>query len=316
MSVNAVNSTVSAARVGDNITVKEANTLTGPEVVGTLTGKDEFELVKPLSADVKFGNKLKTVTHDPVKEANDKNRVRLVRKGVKIGAGIGTGLGVALLPFVWPFIFVAIPVAIGVGALAGYIHSRRKPITESQIERDRALALATDVKLGNKLKTVTPELVREVNDKNKARLVHKGIKIGAGIGSGLGVALAFLSPPLIVVAIPVAIGIGALAGYIHSQRKPITKSQIEQNSPLALAAAQYKKNPLVKRGVKIGGIIGGVIGVPVGGLIALTAAAMIAPTFGGAVIVFGAVFIGVGGAIVSLLIGLGALGGYIHSLIA
>jgi uncharacterized protein YneF (UPF0154 family) len=218
-----------------------------------------------------------------------------------------------LLPFVWPFIFVAIPVAIGVGALAGYIHSRRKPITESQLEENSRLALAAEVKPDNKLTTVTPDLVKEVNDKNRARLVHKGVKIGAGIGSGLGVALAFIFPPLIIVPIPVAIGVGALAGYIHSRRKPITESQIAQDSPLALAAAQFKKNPLVQRGVKIGGIIGGVIGVPVGGFIAFMGATAFATSFGSAVLVFGAYFGCIAGAAVCLLIGLGALGGYIHS---
>ncbi len=316
MSVNALNSPISAARPDGNITAEETKILTSSEALGAFTDKDEFESSRHFAADVKPDNKLTTVTPDRVKEANDKNRARLVRKGVKIGAGIGSGLGVVLLPFVWPFIFVAIPVAIGVGALAGYIHSRRKPITESQLEENSRLALAADVKPDTKLTTVTPDLVKEVNDKNKARLVHKGVKIGAGIGSVLGVALVFFSPPLILVAIPVAalsIGVGALAGYIHSRRKPITESQIAQDSPLALAAAQFKKNPLVQRGVKIGGIIGGVIGVPVGGFIALMGATAFATSFGSAVLVFGAYFGCIAGAAVCLLIGLGALGGYIHS---
>ena len=188
--------------------------------------------------------------------------------------------------------------------------------------------LATDIKVGN-LKNVTPETVKEVNDNNKKRLVHKGVKIGAIVGGVLGVAALIATPillgPLFYVAPAVAmavlgltVGIGALAGFIRSRTTPITKGEIKRQSPLAVAATRFKKNPLVQRGVKIGGAIGGTIGgVGAVGVVTTAAAAFIlgAGAAGGAgpVLLVAASALGILGAGVALLIGIGALGGYIHS---
>ena len=209
--------------------------------------------------------------------------------------------------------------------------------------------LAADVKVGNQLDNPTAESVKEVNSKNQARLVDKGVRIGAGVGPFVGIGTAVASflglaswggavvfgghhvaaglggvvwafPGAIGVAVAVAgitIGIGALAGYIHSRRNPITAGEIKRKTPMALAAAKFKKNPLVQRGIKIAGIIGGsisavfavagttlAIGAGIGGGAALAGSMLLA---------FGAPAIGVLGLGVAALIGLGALGGYIHS---
>ncbi|MED5463636.1 MAG: hypothetical protein VX699_03200 [Myxococcota bacterium] len=187
--------------------------------------------------------------------------------------------------------------------------------------------LATDIKVGN-LKNVTPETVKEVNDNNKKRLVHKGVKIGAAVGGVLGVAaliatpillgpLFFAAPGIAMAVLGLTVGIGALAGFIRSRTTPITKGEIKRQSPLAVAATRFKKNPLVQRGVKIAGAIGGTIG-GTGALGALTVGSIVAIAAGttslaAPVIAVTAGYIGVLGAGVALLIGIGALGGYIHS---
>lgn len=191
--------------------------------------------------------------------------------------------------------------------------------------------LATDIKVGN-LKNVTSETVKEVNDNNKKRLVHKGVNIAAAVGSVLGVAALIASPfllgpaffvaPAIAMAIVgLTVGIGALAGFIRSRTTPITKGEIKRQSPLAVAATRFKKNPLVQRGVKIGGAIGGTIGgVGAVGVLTTTAAAFIvgagvagAGAFAGPVLLATASALGVLLTGVALFIGVGALGGYIHS---
>ena len=189
--------------------------------------------------------------------------------------------------------------------------------------------LATDVKLGN-LKTATPEVVEEVNANNQARLIDKGVKIGAAVASvvaiigivctavipALAASVAYFAMALGAASAIAAlgVGIGALAGFIHSRLNPITKSEVEQESPLALAATRFKKNPLVQRGIKIAGAIGGTIGGvgAVGVMTTSVSAAMLgAPaSFGlGA----GAALVGIILTGISLIIGIGALGGYIHS---
>jgi len=188
--------------------------------------------------------------------------------------------------------------------------------------------LATDVKVGN-LKNVTPETVKEVNTNNKKRLVHKGVKIGAIVGSVLGVVgliatpiilgpAFFVAPAIAMAIVGLTVGIGALAGFIRSRTTPITKGEIKRQSPLAVAATRFKKNPLVQRGVKIAGAIGGTIGgVGAVGVVTTAAAAFIlgagaggaaGPVLLAATAAFGVLLTGV-----ALLIGIGALGGYIHS---
>jgi len=257
MSVNALKPTLSAIRADGHITLEEAKTLTNPNKgLGVNTDKDEFEVFKRLSADVKVGNQLENPAPETVKEVNRMNKERLVDKGVRIGAGVGpfVGIGTAIASF------------MGLASWGG-------------------------------------------------AAVFGGHAVAAGIG---GVVWAF--PVAIGLALAVAgitIGIGALAGYIHSRRNPITAGEIKRKTPLALAAAKFKKNPLVQRGIKIAGIIGGsisavfavsgttlAIGVGIGGGAALA---------GGALLGFGAPAIGVLGLGVAVLIGLGALGGYIHS---
>ena len=248
MSVNALKPTLSAIRADGHLTLDEVKTLTNPNNgLGVNTDNDEFEVFKRLSADVKVGNQLKNVTPDVVKEINDKNKERLVHKGVKIGGAVGGGVGGTA------FVAVAATV-IGLAAAAG------------------GYAI-----LG----------------------VFWAVPVALGIGAAIA---------------GIAVGIGALAGYIRSRRNPITASEIKRKSPLAMAAAQFKKNPLVKRGVKIGGIIGGVISglgaVPLGFL------AVAAVMWGGSaagLIVAAPVVLGLLGGAVCLMIGLGALGGYIHS---
>jgi len=175
--------------------------------------------------------------------------------------------------------------------------------------------------------------VAEVNKKNKERLVHKGVKIAGITGAVISAlalgGIAITGGPAVISAsgafaalVGVIVGVGALAGFIRSKTHPISAEDVQNQSPKALAAQNFKKNTDVQRGVKITGIVSGVMAgiVAVGGVIGLSG---LAAAVGGGASGAGAALLGfafsvafVGGPVIgamALLIGLGALGGYIHS---
>lgn len=174
----------------------------------------------------------------------------------------------------------------------------------------------------------TSKEVREINRQHRARLVHKGVKI-AGItaaviaGAGLIAALVSAGPAIAfalgagAVLTGLVVGIGALAGFIRSKTHPVTPSDITRDAPNAAAARAFKEAPLVRRGVRIGGIIGGSSGAVVTvtgilGAIGLTMASSTGFTLaaGLGILLFQvAPMLGA----IAVVIGLGALGGFIHS---
>jgi MFS family permease len=197
--------------------------------------------------------------------------------------------------------------------------------------------LKKDIETGNKLKEATPATVAEINKKHRNRLAYQGLNKGGLIGGavGLGVLVASTAAVLAtatggwilfagaLVVPAIAIGCLALAGFAaligktvgqkKAQNAPIDAAEVQQATPRVVKAAGFKKNALVQRGIKIAGIVGG----STAGAVAL-GALIFAGTFGfgqmaAGALLFGAPFIAVAGLFIAAVIGIGALGGYIHS---
>ena len=185
--------------------------------------------------------------------------------------------------------------------------------------------LAADVKVGNQLDVVTSDTVKEVNAKNKDRLVHKGVKIGSAVGAfgmvgGVIAAAALVSAPAALgigaAILGAIVGIGALVGAVRSRRNPISANEIKEKTPLALAAATFKKNPGVERGIKNAGVIVGVICgvVAVAAAIALSGAILGAGAAGAMqLLIYTGPVLGALAGVAVIGVGLGALVGYIRS---
>jgi hypothetical protein len=185
--------------------------------------------------------------------------------------------------------------------------------------------LAADVKVGNQLDVVTSDTVKEVNAKNKARLVHKGVKIGSAVGAfgmvgGVIASAALVSAPAALgigaAVLGAAAGIGALVGAVRSRRNPISANEIKEKTPLALAAATFKKNPRVERGIKNAGVIVGAICgvVAVASTIALSGAILGSGAAGAMqLLIYTGPVLGALAGVAVIGVGLGALVGYIRS---
>jgi len=136
--------------------------------------------------------------------------------------------------------------------------------------------VATDLRPTNDTTPIN-EKVDALNVKNKDRLVGKGVKIAGLTGAALagivalGTALeagaigaffsvAFTAAPLVALAV----GVGALIGFIVSKSSPVTKEDVENNTEKAQAADNYKKDVNVdaaaRNGAKAGGAVAGVFG--------------------------------------------------------
>jgi hypothetical protein len=162
------------------------------------------------------------------------------------------------------------------------------------------------------------------------------LAVGAGVaGGGLAVLVALPFTGGAVLAclafVGIVIGIGALGGYIHSQVKGSPKEQPSVGPVTADLEAAYQleqtldkgvttKNH-VKKGTKIGGIVGGVLGgLGLGGWGVATLVAAGSTTgfltgtaaLGVGFLTFWPVALGAL-AVAGISVGLGALGGYIHS---
>ena len=136
--------------------------------------------------------------------------------------------------------------------------------------------LANDIKKSEPASLPAAEKLAEVNAKNKTRLVNKGVKI-AGItaavvsvvGGVAAMALIGVGGFFAVAAIPVfvalAVGVGALAGFIRSRTNPISAEDIKNKTPIAVEAENYTQNPGVKTAGKIGLASVGILGI--GGLL-------------------------------------------------
>lgn len=242
MSINALNSTISAIRTDGHISAAEAATLTSPKVLGAYTNQDEFERLGNLARDIEAPN---AINVKPVEKQS------LVKRGVKIAGAIGGTIGgvgavglltfAAALPFaeggVWAIatipiaiggllgIAAGVGVVIGLGALGGYIHSKVKGSPKAE---PSAGSVTADAEAAAQIKKVLDKGITAEDP------VKKGMKIGGivggvlgGLGLGSWVVGTFLAIETFAMFFPVAIaalavagiavGIGALVG--SNQRK-------------------------------------------------------------------------------------------------
>jgi hypothetical protein len=229
MSINALNSTISAIRTDGHISAAEAATLTSPQVLGAYTNQDEFERLGNLARDIEAPN---AINVKPVEKQS------LVKRGVKIAGAIGGTIGgvaavslitwAVAMPLMAPaagFLAVfTIPAAvvgivviaafvgtvIGFGALGGYIHSKVKG---SPKEEPSEGSVTADAEAAAQIKKVLDKGITAEDP------VKKGMKIGGivggvlgGLGLGTVVVGSFLSVAMLNVLIPVSVAVLAVAG--------------------------------------------------------------------------------------------------------
>ena len=256
MSVTALNSAISAARADGNITTEEAKTLTSPQVLGAYTDKDEYQALTNFAADIKGAN---TVPKPEAKQTLTKRGVNIgaiigttigtvgavgaitIAVGTAIAAGTAAALVISL-PLAGGFILgmaVFVGIVIGIGALGGYIHSQVKgdpkeeasagPVTADleaayQIEKtlDKGVTTKNPVKKGMKIGGIVGGVLGGLGlgGWSIATLVGSaGASGGAALTAGF---IAFWPVALGVLTVAgLSVGIGALAGYIHSKRKTV-----------------------------------------------------------------------------------------------
>ena len=174
--------------------------------------------------------------------------------------------------------------------------------------------------------------LKPLNEKHQARLVDRGVRIGAGVAGGLVAAGGLMSAissaslgaaiPAIVLGGPIAmgviIGIAALGGLIHSKVSPVKAEDIQNNSEKAQAAMNFEKDPQTEAGLHKGGIAGGIFSGLWGGGTVVGAAGyamqnLTSVGFGGALALYGLATVLPVGAVVGALCGVGALVGYLVS---
>ena len=132
--------------------------------------------------------------------------------------------------------------------------------------------LVSDIDKGTLAARPVDDQLKTLNDKHQARLVDRGVRIGASVAGGLIAATGLMSAissaslgaaiPAILFGGPVAmgviIGIAALGGLIHSKVSPVKAQDIQNNSEKAQAAMSFEKDPQTEAGLQKGGIAGGI----------------------------------------------------------
>jgi len=279
-------------RADGHLSLAEAKTLLKPENgIGNKIDGDEFELIANLRTDIKKFEASTKPAEEQAKELTVANKDRVLDKGTKIGAIVGGTLGglVAIAAaigagsvgtFFSTVIFSGLPIlgiGAGIGALAGHIHGRRKPVTKADVENNTEAA-----------KTAKAHHVHdEVQDG-----VKKGAKIGGAIAGVFGVGFtlgiigfcieggvaaipaalglsALVAIPPVGIAVVVLVGLGAVAGLISLKMRQNRNAKVP-SGPIsadpeakklldeALSKGATAKNH-VKSGMKTGTIVGGVV---------------------------------------------------------
>ena len=192
--------------------------------------------------------------------------------------------------------------------------------------------LVSDIDKGTLAAKPVDDQLKILNDKHQARLVDRGVRIGASVAGGLIAAIGLISAvssaslgaaiPAILFGGPVAmgviIGIAALGGLIHSKISPVKAEDVQNNTEKAQAAMNFEKDPQTEAGLQKGGIAGGIFSGLWGGgtLVGAAGYAMQNLTsvgFGGAIALYGLFTVLPVGAAVGALCGVGALVGHLVS---